>query len=165
MEESRRRGLVWVVMSLSLVGGLLGGRVGDLEGQELQQAGVFFGTDMPPWDSRFHRMGLVYSAPAFGIVEWYPGIEVFGTEMNGTRWHVLANLRARPRRSDGSRQPWYFGGGLVVRSNWFDPGILAGLEVPLANVRPFVELRFYGTEEFFLDAVVGMAVKAPGQRE
>ena len=110
--------------------------------------GAYYGADLgaDPHPGN-HHVGLLYAAPAFGVFEVYPALEVFFDRLaDGSVWQASLNLRARPKRSRGEPSAFYAGGGLNVRSDIFEPGLLMGIEAPWDRARPFFEFRFFGTD-------------------
>jgi hypothetical protein len=106
--------------------------------------GANLGADNPPGN---HHVGFLYATPAFGVFEFYPALEVFLDRLSdGSRWQASMNLRARWHQSNGQPSPFYAGGGLNVRSDTFEPGVLVGLELPWRQGRPFMEFRLFGTD-------------------
>jgi hypothetical protein len=119
-----------------------------LAAQQGRRLGGYYGTnlgaDNPPGN---HHVGFLYAAPAFGVFEFYPALEVFLDRLSdGSRWQASMNLRARWHRPNGDTFPFYAGGGLNIRSDTFEPGVLFGVALPWRQGRPFVEFRFFGTD-------------------
>jgi len=116
--------------------------------QHSRRLGAYYGADLgaDPHPSN-HHVGFLYAAPAFGVFELYPALEVFFDRLaDGSVWQASLNLRARWTRSSGEKSPFYAGGGLNVRSDTFEPGLLLGIEMPWNRGRPFLEFRFFGTD-------------------
>ncbi|HWP38104.1 MAG TPA: hypothetical protein VNL18_11180 [Gemmatimonadales bacterium] len=113
-----------------------------------RRLGGYYGVDLAadPHPGN-HHVGFVYATPAFGVFELYPALEVFFDRLaDGSVWQASLNLRARWARSSGRQSPFYAGGGLNVRSDTFEPGLLIGIEMPWKRGRPFFEFRFFGTD-------------------
>lgn len=116
--------------------------------QQGHRLGAYYGANLAA-DPRpgNHHIGLLYAAPAFGVFELYPALEIFFDRLNdGSRWQASLNLRARWMTSSGAQSPFYAGGGLNVRTDTFEPGVLVGIEVPWQQGRPFFEFRLFGTD-------------------
>lgn len=91
-----------------------------------------------------HRLGVQYFVSWFGPLEFYPAFEFLpGRE---PYWQALFNVRVRPLGRDGAKSVWYFGGGGVLRGSEARAGLLSGVEVPVRQLRPFIELRYHWTQ-------------------
>lgn len=101
-----------------------------------------------------HRLGVQYVVTWFGPLEFYPAFELF-LDLEPV-WQALLNVRVRPLGRDGAKSVWYVGGGAVLRSSEIRPGFLSGLEVPVRQLRPFIELRYHWTQ--FIDGVYELIV-------
>lgn len=133
--------------------------------QEGRRLGAYYGANLAadPHPGN-HHVGFVYAAPGFGVFELYPALEVFFDRLaDGSVWQASLNLRARWTRSSGGKSPFYAGGGLNVRSDTFEPGLLIGIEVPWNRGRPFFEFRFFGTDidRASYDVLVGATFPLP----
>ncbi len=92
-----------------------------------------------------HRLGVQYVVTWFGPLEFYPAFELFLDRPSGLPfWQALLNVRVRPLGQHGAKSVWYIGGGAVLRSSEIQSGLLSGLEVPVRQLRPFIEVRYYG---------------------
>ncbi|MCH8145547.1 MAG: hypothetical protein IIA55_12590 [Gemmatimonadetes bacterium] len=92
-----------------------------------------------------HRLGVQYVVTWFGPLEFYPAFEVFLDRPSGLPfWQALLNVRVRPLGQHGAKSVWYIGAGAVLQSVGIGSGLLSGVEVRVRQLRPFIEVRYYG---------------------
>ena len=117
-------------------------------GQQPRTMGFYAGASMGEI-AQFHfpgpRVGMNYSTPLIGPVEFYPGLDIIPENYGGTDvWQANIYLRVWPLRRGGKPSFWFVGAGVVAKSSGADKAIMSGLTLPFGKYRPFIQLQWYG---------------------
>jgi hypothetical protein len=111
------------------------------------------------------RVGAHVTVGILRRVDFSLMLNAFGAS---TPWQAVSSLKVRPL---GTNSPWYVGAGATAfrysspTQTEFYEHLLTGIEIPLAPVRPFVELHWYAwVTEHNLNALglfLGVTVSVP----